>query len=170
MSYLYRIEAQGICIFVKNFIYIFEGKYNLAPPPPPPHPHPPPPPPHHHHHHPHHPHPPPPTPDHRWIPLTKGIDAELWCFVWSTPEQTVEKTIETPVIWYATAVIKTSLWCSRGQWVNHTWYKTCINPAFSRCVCLLASGGTILLRWYIGILMVSNYRQISNIRRTLVGN
>ena len=26
---------------------------------------------------------------HRWIPLTKAIDAELWCFLWSTPEQTV---------------------------------------------------------------------------------
>ena len=26
---------------------------------------------------------------HRWIPLTKASDAELWCFLWSTPEQTV---------------------------------------------------------------------------------
>ena len=26
----------------------------------------------------------------RWIPLTKSSDAELWCFIWSTPEQTVE--------------------------------------------------------------------------------
>ena len=23
---------------------------------------------------------------HRWIPLTKGSDAELWCFLWSAPE------------------------------------------------------------------------------------
>ena len=23
---------------------------------------------------------------HRWIPLTKASDAELWCFLWSTPE------------------------------------------------------------------------------------
>ena len=23
---------------------------------------------------------------HRWIPLTKAGDAELWCFPWSTPE------------------------------------------------------------------------------------
>ena len=23
----------------------------------------------------------------RWIPLTKASDAELWCFVWSAPEQ-----------------------------------------------------------------------------------
>ena len=27
---------------------------------------------------------------HRWIPLTKASDAELWCFLWSSPEQTVE--------------------------------------------------------------------------------
>ena len=23
--------------------------------------------------------------DHRWIPLTKASDAELWCFLWSAP-------------------------------------------------------------------------------------
>ena len=27
---------------------------------------------------------------HRWIALTKASDAELWCFLWSEPEQTVE--------------------------------------------------------------------------------
>ena len=27
---------------------------------------------------------------HRWIPLTRASDAELWCFLWSAPEQTVE--------------------------------------------------------------------------------
>ena len=26
----------------------------------------------------------------RWIPHTKASDAELWCFLWSAPEQTVE--------------------------------------------------------------------------------
>ena len=30
---------------------------------------------------------------HRWILLTKASDAELWCFVWSALEQTVEQTI-----------------------------------------------------------------------------
>ena len=25
----------------------------------------------------------------RWMPLTKASDAELWCFLWSAPEQTV---------------------------------------------------------------------------------
>ena len=46
---------------------------------------------------------------HRWIPLPKPSDAELWCFLWSAPEQTVEQTIETPVIWDAIALIMTSL-------------------------------------------------------------
>ena len=27
---------------------------------------------------------------HRWIPPTKSSDAELWCFLWSAPEQTIE--------------------------------------------------------------------------------
>ena len=27
---------------------------------------------------------------HRWIPSTKASDAELWCFLWSAPEWTVE--------------------------------------------------------------------------------
>ena len=27
----------------------------------------------------------------RWIPRTKASDAELWCFLWSEPEQTVEQ-------------------------------------------------------------------------------
>ena len=43
-----------------------------------------------------------------YIPLTKANDAER--FLWSAPEQTVEQTIETPVIWDAIAHIMTSLW------------------------------------------------------------
>ena len=46
---------------------------------------------------------------HRRIPLTKASDAELWRFRWPSPEQTVEQTIETPVIWYAIALIMTPL-------------------------------------------------------------
>ena len=46
---------------------------------------------------------------HQWIPLTKASDAELWCFLWSAPEQTVEQTIKTPVIWDAIVFIMTSL-------------------------------------------------------------
>ena len=45
---------------------------------------------------------------HRWIPLTKASEAELWWFGWSAPEQIVEQTIETPVIWDAIALIMAS--------------------------------------------------------------
>ena len=45
----------------------------------------------------------------RWIPLTMASDAELWCFLLSSPEQTVELTIETTVIWDAIALIVTTL-------------------------------------------------------------
>ena len=34
----------------------------------------------------------------------------LWCFLWSAPEQTVEQTIETPVIRDAIVLIMRSLW------------------------------------------------------------
>ena len=27
---------------------------------------------------------------HLWIPFTKASDTELWCFLWSAPEQTVD--------------------------------------------------------------------------------
>ena len=36
-------------------------------------------------------------------------DAELWCFLWSAPEATVEQTMEMPVIWNAITLIMTSL-------------------------------------------------------------
>ena len=39
----------------------------------------------------------------------KANDAEIWCFLWSAPEQTVKKTIEMPVIWDAITLIMTSL-------------------------------------------------------------
>ena len=35
---------------------------------------------------------------HRWIPRTIASDADLWCFLWSAPEQTVKQTIKTLVI------------------------------------------------------------------------
>ena len=45
----------------------------------------------------------------RWIPLTKTSDAELWCFLWSAPEQMAEQRIEASVIWDAITLIVTSL-------------------------------------------------------------
>ena len=47
--------------------------------------------------------------DHLWISRTKSSDAELWCFLWSAPEPTVEHTMATPVIWEAITLIMTSL-------------------------------------------------------------
>ena len=52
---------------------------------------------------------------HRWIPLTKASDAELWCFLWSAPEQTFEKTVETPVIWDAIALSMTRPFLTKGS-------------------------------------------------------
>ena len=42
---------------------------------------------------------------HQWIPLTKASGTELWCFIWSAPEQTVKQTIETLEIRDAIALI-----------------------------------------------------------------
>ena len=42
---------------------------------------------------------------HRWISLIKASDTELWCFLLSAPEQTVEWAIGTLVIWDATTLI-----------------------------------------------------------------
>ena len=41
----------------------------------------------------------------RWIPVTKSSDAELWCFLWSAPQQTFVQRIETLVIWDTIALI-----------------------------------------------------------------
>ena len=40
---------------------------------------------------------------------TKASDAELWSFLWSAPDQTVEQAMATPVIWDAIALIMTSM-------------------------------------------------------------
>ena len=51
----------------------------------------------------------------RWIHQSpvgspqKPGDAELWCFLWSALELSVEQTIEAPMIWDAIAPIMTSL-------------------------------------------------------------
>ena len=67
----------------------------------------------------------------RWIHLTKASDAELWCLLWSAPEQTVEQTIETRSLWrhyimkhfprYPPFVKSTSQWWvpfPKGQWYS----------------------------------------------------
>ena len=47
---------------------------------------------------------------HRWIPLTKASNAELWYVLWSAPEQTAGQAIGMLVIWDAMALIITSLY------------------------------------------------------------
>ena len=41
--------------------------------------------------------------------FAKARDAELWCYLWSAQEQTVEQTMETSVILDAIALIMTSM-------------------------------------------------------------
>ena len=43
-----------------------------------------------------------------WFPLTKASDTKLWCFLRSTPEQMVDQTIKSLLIWDAISVM--SLW------------------------------------------------------------
>ena len=45
---------------------------------------------------------------HRWIPLTKASDAELWRFPCYAHVQAVKQIIETPLIWDAIALIMMS--------------------------------------------------------------
>ena len=44
-----------------------------------------------------------------WISLTKAGHGELWCFLWSTPEHTVQQTIDTLLIWDAIVLIIASM-------------------------------------------------------------
>ena len=56
---------------------------------------------------------------HRWIPLTKTSDAELWSFLWSASVQRVKQAIETQVIWDDIALIMTSSkwgWSQSEHW------------------------------------------------------
>ena len=58
---------------------------------------------------------------HHWIPLIKASDSEIWCFLWSAPEQKAEKTNGTPVIWDAIVLIMTLLYCECGYYLNQCW-------------------------------------------------
>ena len=46
-----------------------------------------------------------------WFPLTNANDVEFWCILRSVSQQTVEQTIEMPVIGDAIALIMTSMYC-----------------------------------------------------------
>ena len=59
----------------------------------------------------------------QWIVITKASDAELWCFLWCAPEQTLEQTIDMPVIW--AAGFKTP---SRSLWRHCNVSNQCPTP------------------------------------------
>ena len=44
-------------------------------------------------------------PGYWWVPRTKASDTELWYYLWPALEQTVEHTMETPVIWDAIVTV-----------------------------------------------------------------
>ena len=52
------------------------------------------------------------------VPLTKVSDPELWCFLWSLPEQADEQTIEMPVIWDSIELNMTSQKCSYDTYLS----------------------------------------------------
>ena len=57
--------------------------------------------------------------------LTEASNAELWCFLWYAPEQTVEQTLDTLDIWDAITLIMTSLYCKNFISGSHqTWDNT----------------------------------------------
>ena len=69
--------------------------------------------------------------------LTETSDAELWCFLWITPEQTVEQAIGTLVIWDAIALIITSIWCFSVAWywsVLYISYGVAFTKAFVKSI------------------------------------
>ena len=74
----------------------------------------------------------------------KNSDAELWYFLWSAPEHTVEQAIGAPVIWDAIAHIMTSLywmWMCAAVITNH---KIAWVPLVRRCVyAALTFGDTV---------------------------
>ena len=81
------------------------------------------------------------TTGHRWIPLTKISDAELWCFLWAAPEQTVEQTLEMPVIWDAIALITTSLlWAGVILFKTNNTAQHYQNKKYTCLFCFVISG------------------------------
>ena len=77
-------------------------------------------------------------------PVTKSSDGELWCFLWSAPEQTVEQTVGTLVIWYAIALIRTSLeWFLMG-FLSVSYFK---KPISCTVICWVVETKTKSSTW-----------------------
>ena len=82
------------------------------------------------------------------IPLTKASDAELWCFLWSMPEQTVEQTIDTPVIWEAIASITTSLMLSpKGSQTITSINDDTVRHLVELCNCCISQYSVRYITW-----------------------
>ena len=78
---------------------------------------------------------------HRWIPRTKASDAELWCFLLSSHEQTAKQTIELPVICDATALIMMSI---LRIWQQAHWSRISVHSGWITVVELL------IFSWWTG--------------------
>ena len=59
---------------------------------------------------------------HRWIPLTKASDAELWCLLWSAPEQTVVHNRDGGDFKRHRAHYDATVVCTTKLWVNLQWH------------------------------------------------
>ena len=68
-----------------------------------------------------------------WISLTKASYAKLWYFPWSAPQQTVQQTIETQVIWFVKHVVQYSALAIR-----------CLTQLLSAIPCLFTTTANIL--------------------------
>ena len=86
---------------------------------------------------------------HRWIPLTKASDAELWCFLWSAPEQTMSK--QSRQRWFETP--SRSLWhhSNGGHSIITRFFWTWIRTEYSKELRRVRGNGCIydtLTQWH----------------------
>ena len=93
---------------------------------------------------------------HRWIPLIKASEAELWYFLWYSSEQTFGYTIDTPVIWDAIAPIMTSLSCFWHQDICSHHDDVDQSPCFR----IPQRNGIYRLGYFLYTYVIQGYQQI----------
>ena len=75
---------------------------------------------------------------HRWIPISKTSDKELWCFLWSESERTVGQNIETPAIWDAHRAHYDVTLMAEWMCINCTWanarYSISVTALWFNCI------------------------------------
>ena len=100
-------------------------------------------------------------------------DAELWCFLWSAPQQTVEQTNEMLVIWDAIALIMTFLLCVLLKMEvtdspKTIWHKDiCNHHGIGQSVCI----SNVPRYWKISLLQLNillSFWSFSNVARTSI--